>query len=777
MPMPRTTGTDLPDRVYDSDLQEWLRTRSPFTRDEARRRLMPDRFRYERPDTPVDPSSPAGGMWVRGPDLSTRARRGAGTAGKKDAEAPSDEDVAKQREFLARRVRILRDEMRADPSESLPARVMDFPRLETTLQSLVNRGKYAEAREFYEENIRAFVDGNYDELLREYDNVQKLAEAAGSLDPDMARYALLLKRVVNDEYLNTETRLMDGSATTLGALVRDGGQIAIEAARDEFDALGLPEDTAELMFNGSGQQRALLKALTKPLLAGGGVTDRQQRVDLIDTVVSRWDELERTFGEGTAYLVQRMQDLHNGFGGSPAVLTTMIPIANNLKAVRGLEGRDLVREVCGSYSDLISAMFRGSNPDGKPIESIPVMDRLCLDSALSSAVQEMDRRGAAVDLRSPVFMHSMQEALDLTAYGLAAGVDLVGVGRPAGRALPQAIAGYIADAMTLDENARDPTNPVQKLRNLRSLLDSQIRGGNDFAEEAYRMTGSSADYLNSIARSIQGYSSSPGADALSDAMRKHMFYTLAPMLVAGQSFEDAVASGVRDGSLAQGLADKVFTPYLAGPGAADAAMALANTVVGKFSEGRADTLQDTILDLAFGPESGLDEFATTSLRNWYNGNVSQAVRYAQYSGDLMAHLQADEQLPAQKAAAMSSRVRSEAAALERLGQDPAKAYEAAIAQGTVYAIAPADMTPATDKTPATPKLFNPITGEEDDKGLPRVSRVVKDRRMIGWQYGGDNSKYEGFQREMKYMYDQWQTVRDNYYRGAAGAMVKQDYAD
>ena len=772
MPMPRTTGTDLPDRVYDSDLQEWLRTRSPFTRDEVRRRRMPGRFRYERSDTPVDPSFPAGGAWVRGPGLSIRARRGTGTVGKKEAEVPSDETVAKQREELARRARIMRDEMRMDPSESVPARVMDFPRLETTLQSLVNRGKYAEAREFYEEKIRGFVDDNYDELLRQYDRVRKLAEA-GPLDPDMERYASLLKRVVNDEYLNTQVNLMDGSATTLGALVRDGGQIAIEAARDEFDALGLPEDTAELMFNGSGQQRALLKSLTKPLLAGGGVTDRQQRVDLIDAVVSRWDELEDAFGDGTAYLVQRMQDLHNGFGGGPAVLKTLTSVANNLKTTRGLEGRDLVREVCGSYSDLISAMFRGSNPDGKPIESIPVMDRLRLDSALSSTVQEMDRRGAAVDLRNPVFMNSMQEALDLAAYGLAAGVDLVGVGRAAGRALPQAIAGYVADGMTLDENTRDPTNPVQKLRNLRSLLDSQIRGGNDFAEEAYRMTGSSVDYLNSIAHSVKGYSSSPGADALSDAMRKHMFRTLAPMLVAGQSFEDAVASGVRDGSLAQGLADKVFTPYLAGPGAADAAMALANTVVGKFAEGRADTLQDTILDLAFGPGSGLDEFATTSLRNWYNGNVSQAVRYAQYSGDLMAHLQVDEQLPAQKAAAMSSRVRSEAAALERLGQDPAKAYEAAIAQGTVYAIAPDDLVPGTDN----PRLFNPITGEDDAKGLPRVSRIVRDRRMIGWQYGGDNSKYEGFQREMKHMYDQWQTVRDNYYRGAAGAMVKQDYAD
>lgn len=771
MPMPRTTGTDLPDRVYDSDLQEWLRTRSPFTRDEARRRLMPDRFRYERPDTPVDPSFPAGGTWVRGPDLSVRARRGIGTVEKKDAEVPSVEDVVKQREELARRVRILRDEMRADPS-SIPARIMDFPRLETTLQSLVNRGKYAEAREFYEGNIRAFVDGNYDELLGQYDKFRKLAEA-GPLDPDMERYAWFLKRILNDEYLNTETRLADGSTTTLGALVRDGGQIAIEAARDEFDALGLPEDTAELMFNGSGQQRALLKSLTKPLLAGGGVTDRQQRVDLIDAVVSRWDELEETFGEGTAYLVQRMQDLHNGFGGSPAVLTTMIPVANNLKAVRGLEGRDLVREVCGSYSDLLSAVFRGSNPDGKSIESVPVMDRLRLDSALSSAVQEMNRRGAAVDLRSPVFMNSMLEAMDLTAYGLAAGVDLVGVGRAAGRALPQAIAGYVADSMTLDENARDPTNPVQKLRNLRSLLDSQIRGGNDFAETAYRMTGSSADYLASISHGVKGYSSSPGADALSDAMRKHMFRTLAPMLVAGQSFEDAVASGIRDGSLAQGLADKVFTPYLAGPGAADAARALANTVVGKFAEGRADTLQDTILDLAFGSGNGLDEFATTSLRNWYNGNVSQAVRYAQYSGDLMAHLQFDEQLPAQKAAAMSSRVRSEAAALERLGQDPAKAYEAAIAQGTVYAIAPGDLVPGTNN----PRLFNPITGEDDAKGLPRVSRVVKDRRMIGWQYGGDNSQYEGFQREMKHMYDQWQNVRDTYYRGAAGAMVKQDYTD
>lgn len=764
MPMPRTTGTDLPDRVYDSDLQEWLRTRSPFTRDEARRRLMPDRLRFERPDTPVDPNFPAGGPWVRGPDLSVRARRGAGTAGKKDAEAPSDEEVAKQREELARRARIMRDEMRADPSESIPAWIMDFPRQETVLQSLVNRGKYAEAREFYD-GLRKAVDDNYDAILR--------MTEMGWMGPDGERLAALAKRVVNDEYLNTETRLVDGSATTLGALVRDGGQIAIEAARDEFDALGLPEDTAELMFNGSGQQRALLKALTKPLLAGGGVTDRQQRVDLIDTVVSRWDELEGTFGEGTAYLVQRMQDLHNGFGGAPAVLKTMTSIANNLRATRGLEGRDLVREVCGSYSDFVSAMFRGSSQDGKPIESIPVMDRLCLDSALSSAVQEMDRRGAAVDLRSPVFMNSMLEAMDLTAYGLAAGVDLVGVGRAAGRALPQAIAGYVADGMTLDENARDPANPVQKLRNLRSLLDNQIRGGNDFAEEAYRMTGSSADYLASISRGVKGYSSSPGADALSDAMRKHMFRTLAPMLVAGQSFEDAVASGVRDGSLAQGLADKVFTPYLAGPGAADAAMALANTVVGKFAEGRADTLQDTILDLAFGPGSGLDEFATTSLRNWYNGNVSQAVRYAQYSGDLMAHLQADEQLPAQKAAAMSSRVRSEAAALERLGQDPAKAYEAAIAQGTVYAIAPGDLVPGTNN----PRLFNPITGEDDAKGLPRVSRVVKDRRMIGWQYGGDNSQYEGFQREMKHMYDQWQTVRDNYYRGAAGAMVKQDYAD
>lgn len=753
-----TIGTDIPGSVYEADLQEWMRTRSPFTMDDSRApRQLPEHLRYLR--------QPSGAPVVQTPDPGNRAELSRAVGRVTQPKAVDIDNPEAQTEDLERRTRILRAELRANPVESVPAWVLDFPRQEMILQSLVNRGKFAEARDFYGK-LRQTVDDNYDELIN--------LTTVGNLGVDGARVAELSKRLVNDEYLDTPVRMADGSATTMGALVRDGGQIAIQAARDEFDALGLPEGTAELLFNGSGQQRAVLKSLTQPLLSGQTIADRMQRVDYIDMVVNNWQALEETFGDGAAYMIQRMQDLHAGSGGAAAVLGTLLSVADQVKAARGLEGRELVREVCGAYTDMQATLFRKEDGTARSMTEVPAMERMLLDSVLSSTVQELGRRGVDVNLRDPGFMSAVADAMDMQAYAMGTGLDLVGVGRAAGQPLPRAMAAYVADSLTLDPDTRDQNNAVARLRSLRQRLDSSVLGGFDFSATAFQATGSAEDYLSSVARSVGGFSSSPGADALADGARRFLFRTIASKL-PGRTLEDVLSDGLNDGSLVQGMAAQVFQPYLAGDGAIEAAARLAETVVANFVAGKPFRVQDAMFDLAYEPATTWDSAAVReTAANWYSGNVSEALRFAQPSQDLIAHYQVDEQLPAQKAAALASRVRTQAAAAERRGLDPERVYEDALAQGSMYVYDPTTIDPAT----RGPRRYNPLTGAEDPvNGLARVLRVVGDRRNEGWVYGAANSQFDLEQTRRKQDLDQWNEVVDVFRRSDTRLSAKEQHEE
>ena len=161
-------------------------------------------------------------------------------------------------------------------TDTLASWLWNFGGTEARLSSLINRGKYAEARELYEE-IEETIDSNYDGIMA-------IRAAISSTDPTESRLGSIADAVINARYLDNKVKFGD-TEMSVGDIVRSGGAVAVDAARDEFESLGLSGTAADMLFNGTDQQRAVMRSLVRPLLAGGDISNRAQRVDLAEDVV------------------------------------------------------------------------------------------------------------------------------------------------------------------------------------------------------------------------------------------------------------------------------------------------------------------------------------------------------------------------------------------------------------------------------------------------------------------------------------------------------------
>lgn len=619
-----------------------------------------------------------------------------------------------------------------DPQGSIASWVLNFDSLYTNrIQSLLARGKYAEASALYEEANSA-ISENEDSLFA----LMNLPESAGEAGRQIAGKA---KEIANNPFRNVAVEF-NGTNMPLDAVLRNGGELAMSSARDEFDALGLSRSVAEAFFNGPDQQRAAVRSLVQPLLQkdGRGAGDWAQRIELAEDVVNHWDELSSLFGDGVTYFVNRLQSLHSGAGGASDTLRTLMTVARSSSDASS--GKDLARSVMGQYEALVSRVFAGdtsvNDAGGRPKDSSPSpVKRLDFDAALAASVKAVSARGGSLDLRNPAFSSALAEVMDMQAWASDSGVDLIGLGHDAGRPASNAFGEYVADMVT----GVPPTgaNPVNALRALRSRMDSTIVGGNDFATQVYRLTGNPQDYLANLDKANGGFSSSRGADGMARGIKSFLIKKMAPGIMGGMSPDDALNAARSGGPHAGvdflvGLSDTI-AQYMSGQGKHEAADLLASRMMSAIDSGNRASVEDSVADLAYGTVANEADVTdgVQALRDWYHGNFVLDREYAQKVVQLRAHYVNDEQLPDQMAAANIAKLSSQASQMARLGRDGSKVFDAALRVGTVY-------VPVTD-----PTTGQPVVGPG---GLPSVRKLVADRTQYGYVVGGDNSAYDARQR-------------------------------
>lgn len=623
--------------------------------------------------------------------------------------------------------------IREDPSGSIAAWVWNFDSLYTQrIQSLVNRGKYTEATDLYEEAMST-INENESSLFALTD-----LAGAGETSDELASRA---SRLLNNPFTAT-TAKFNGADVALDAILRDGGSLAAEAARDEFMALGLSSDVADAFFGDDDVKRATVRNLIQPLVSGQK-EDYGQRIELAEDVVSNWDELHELFGDGISHFIARHQASHTGAGGASDSLRSLVSIARNLYTTTGVSGKDLAREVLGAYDGLVTKVFAQDtstiDAQGRPRDTpISASKRMSFDAALASSVKELENRGLSADLRSASFVKALTDVMDAQAYASDCGVDLIGVGHDTGNPMAPAFGQYVADMVS----GVTPTgaNPVNALRAYRHFLDNQITGGVDFAEQVYRATGDTQSYLASLNKANGGYSSSPGADVIARGIKAYITQNITPGMVAGLSPDEALRSA-RSGSLHSGVDFLVglsanIEQHLYGPDRERTANLIAASVIDQLDRGQKVSIEETVRDLAFGEEAeaaGSSDVA--ALRDWYWGNVTQAQEYAQKVTQLRAHLTHDEGLPDYVAASEVSKAGQEAGRMRRLGRDGNEVYDARLRAGTVF----------WHKT-------DPATGQPvyDDAGNLVVTRsVVPDRTVYGYDPNGDNTEYNARQQNYR----------------------------
>lgn len=624
-------------------------------------------------------------------------------------------------------------------TDTLASWLWNFGGTEARLLSLINRGKYAEARELYEE-IEETIDSNYDGIMA-------IRAAISSSDPTESKLGSIADAVINARYLDNKVRFGD-SEMSVGDIVRSGGAVAVDAARDEFESLGLSGTAADMLFNGTDQQRAVMRSLVKPLLSDEKISNRAQRIDLAEDVVNNWDSLESTFGDGLAYVVDRLQSSHSSSGGASDTLRSLSLYADTVSSSRGLSGKDLAKHVMSSYGDLLATVFAEdtdpTSPEGNPRKTGITPDQImAFDSALSAGIKAMAARGEATDISSPAFSKALVDAMDMQAYASSFGVNLIGIGHDTGRSFSKEIGEYISGSV-LNPDAPDMTNVMTSLKALRDSLDSRIIGGNDFASDAYRMTGNPVDYLSNVNKTNKGYSSSPVADGMAAALKGYIFKSIVPGIIGGKTADEAFRSAMSGSSYAGtdfivGLSNTI-SGYLSGPGREEAADMLAANLIRSFSSGARFSIQDSAFDAAYPrgvPSSAMTD-GVKCLRNWYYGNVATASANAQMTTSLMNHFVNDEGLNERDARLLLSVVNSEAANAERLGDDPMAVYGSRLAVGTVY-------WPTNDHD----ANGNPVA---DENGMVRMSQRIADRRQYGWRPDADNSAYDARQVMYRRMY-------------------------
>lgn len=624
---------------------------------------------------------------------------------------------------------------------SLAQYLVDLPRREAELQSLISAGKTAEAKEMYD-GIYAVIDANRQGL-----------SAVGVMDPRAGANTKMLvdqaNRALSYGFNKLPVTTVDGQETTLQQFFTDPNMY--KHPGKSYEDRGFYRDDVDNFLNApdEGLRRAL-----GFFMKSKGPFHLQDR-DAAHAVRTNWTEIKDVFGEGAEAMVQSLYATHRDSGVPVPMLKAMIELGRAHSLATGLNDEELTISLFDAYRDLVFPAYRGdSDRTGSQARDVTPNKRLQADALITRTLAEMARRNPTYSMRldDPVVKGGLREVVSMIAEASADGIDLVKEAAPSGN-LYDLLAKDMADRASGVQSDSVP----ERWRRFNDGLRNQFTGGRDFAQMAFDRSGDALDYLK-LDRAAGGRSTNQAADGISAAIMTRLRRTFAGDIFGGKTpyaAWNAMRSDPRKMSEAMGAMASDLKKYFTGPGARSLATQLAESAFNAFGRGARLNVETLLRDAANSVRlRDASPLAYASARAWFYGNVAIPVQYADKLAELDRHVASEEGggLNDRDRAAFMSRMRSRVAELAKRAEagdltvNPGLMLDEQLNRGQYY---------CQVKVP----VMEGGRQARDEKGQPKYTLKVERRWTSNLRRGrGEAGVQSGLeQSELK---RQWTTARD-----------------
>lgn len=516
----------------------------------------------------------------------------------------------------------LRDDIASGGSVSGFAWNMD--RYVTKLQSLVNSGAFAEAKQYYDE-LQDTVARNRDGLLD-----LAATKHAGALGDALAKRAQL---AVTGGFDGAEVKAY-GQTMTLGEVLGAGSSFVKD--RSSLEGLGFNSTIAGMFYgrtetsaDGTATRqfddldRAMMRPFVTPFLnesakgtAAGVVPNHLQLKQTANAVAELRDDLRGAFGEGAASVVDFVHSTHQESGGAPQALRSIVGIAQAMRT-DGLTPRDVADRTLNLYSDLAGSLFGDKKMTGD--------QRRWFDAALLSTVKTFAANSQNIDLENPAFRRAFKEAANEFRAAFDYGVDIRSSAKGAGQNVNAEIGDYAFRAGT--GLPQRPGNIVHALRGVRRGLSNLVTGGSDFTPEAVESLSGRRGERNTVEGRTGGTSGCVGADAIASDAQEFLYRFAVPHAVShrdvGSALRAAISRRESNAELREGLSDAIGASFHGKSGRL-ASRILADEILKGVVNGSGVNVQDTITRLAYAEPAFARQYpsAVAAYRAWVAGNVA-----------------------------------------------------------------------------------------------------------------------------------------------------------
>lgn len=570
---------------------------------------------------------------------------------------------------------------------SLAQYLVDLPRREAELQSLISAGKTAEAKEMYD-GIYAVIDANRQGL-----------SAVGVMDPRAGANTKMLvdqaNRALSYGFNKLPVTTVDGQETTLQQFFADPNMYKNPGKSYEDRGFYRSDVDAFLNSDDEGLRRSL-----GFFMKSKGPLHLQDK-DAAHAVRTNWGDITDVFGKGAEAMVQNLYATHRDSGAPVPMLKAMIELGRAHSQATGLKDEELTSSFFGAYRDLIFSAYRGdSDQTGTQARDITPNKRLQADALITRTLAEMARQNQMYSRRldDPILREGLRSSVSMIAEAAADGIDLVKEAAQSGTNLYAVLASDMADRVS----GLSTDNIPARWRRFNDGLRNQFSGGRDFAQMQFDLSGDARDYLK-LARSAGGRSTNQAADGISAAIMTRLRRAFAGDVFGGKTPAAAWDALRADPDRMRAAMDDMagdLAKYFTGPGARPLATLMASRAYDAFGRGMRFNAETVLRDLAVDSKfSKSNPLAYSSARDWYYGNVAATMRYADKLADLDRHVASDEGggLNDRDRAAFMSRMRSRVAEMSRAVErgdttvDPARMIDEQLNRGKYYVQRPVEM--------------------------------------------------------------------------------------
>lgn len=575
----------------------------------------------------------------------------------------------------AARERQINEDISAGPEQTVAGFAWEFDnRYVQNIKSQLAYGDFAAAKASYD-NLVQDIDLNRADLLS-FSQIR----GAGVMSDRLAQQS---ERILSGAFNQEKVTLADGTETTVGAVLSDLDRFNATKSED-LRRKNFSDGVINRFLSGDSAMQRLIRPVME-IRPGTTPGDQLQIQELANAYNEDYDRVTGLFGDGTSMFLSQVLDMHKTSGNAAATMRSLVDLAENYGTRNGVSGTRLATEITTGYNDLLMAVMKSDDQvDGRgqkqPVQ-ITDNQRRMFDAMLIPAVNETLRalgESSSFDFYNPAFRRALAETADVLAYSSAARVDLFSECRRAGVNINKVFGEHGMRAVT---GVRHPsTDFIQVAQDLRREMTTRITGGRDAATIASRLTGSSADYIGSVSRTTGTQSMCPEADNLAAETHQYLFRELMPMVATGMSIDEAASTKSVGGDLSVGLRDVIARSFH-GNGKMEAARAIADVVLESFLSGREMNFEDAISRTAFDEAfAKAHPDAAKTLRNWYHGNIVNALQFGREREMVFNSYLADglNEKQARRATAIVSENMS--AALDR-GDNPSRIAAGAIATG------------------------------------------------------------------------------------------------